>query len=348
MFAERSRTARRSPEVSPSRTGLNARKTCASTRRLTVHKQARTTMFQNPFRLVGIVGMCCLLPFFTRGKQPNRERDGQQVVAVVNSVPIFYSSVDLPSDTAREQFIFEYGHAPVDESDFHEMEQLRLRYRLKRIASWIRTTVRKQEMARLGVDVSEAEIIARWEQMLQDRDPPETVARTRAGIVALLNALRAVFEQSEDSDHVYETKLIGKVSREEWKMLLRICSTPKRRRIQEKTLEAALDQDGAFDESVRDGVRRLVAWEKLDRAIDEELIRADPEFAEYMRLAKTDPSDEKVQSKGPNYVAAKRYEWWHERYREAKIEIKDERFKDALRLVRERPMRLQQKLTKKP
>jgi hypothetical protein len=290
---------------------------------------------QNQHHVVWIVGICSFIAVLMRAEEPAQEPKGEYVVAVVNSVPILHSSIDLPNDAAREQFIYKHGHSPVDESDMKIMEEIRHRYRLKRLTISIQTTIRKQEIARFGIKVTENDIATRWEQLVQDRDPPETITRNRLKAAALLAALNAVFDQSEDPEHVYETKLEGKASREEWEMLLRSCNIPKWRLLQEKALEAGLNHDVVFDESMQDGVRRLVIREKLDEAIEDELIRIDPEFSEYNRLAKTDPTNEKVQSKGPNYRAAKRYLWWQQRYREAHIEIKDERFREAMQLITE-------------
>lgn len=81
--------------------------------------------------------------------------------------------------------------------------------------------------------------------------------------------------------------------------------------------------------NLHDDFRNVVIMERLMEAVEDDLIRTDAGFAEYMRLASTDPGNEKVQSKGRNYKAARRYEWWQQRYREAKVDINVDRFKEA-------------------
>lgn len=255
--------------------------------------------------------------------------DDTAVIAVIGGHAIQYSTIRVTAAAARERFIIENGHEPVSEAEVDEVEQMRRTSELRQLAARIRWIIHGQEASRLGVDVTQAEIKARWEELRQERDSERVRDEARAKVRALLVGLNAVYEDREDPDQVYQADLIEIVSREEWRAVLRQYRTRAARR----TLEAYLAQESVEPAEVEDAVRLVLMQEKTDKAIDQQLIRSDPEFAEYIRLAGEEPSHEKVQSKGPNYLAAKRWQWWQERYREADIVIKDARFDGVRKLL---------------
>lgn len=274
-----------------------------------------------------VVSVCCVAVFSRGGDSTADQLADKAVIALVNGRAIPYSVVKVTVDAARSRFVYEHERSPATDADVQEVERIRQRYEVKQLVSYIQGTIRSQQVARFGIECSDAELQARWERILEERDQPATQARNRAKLANLLDCVRAVHESSADPDSVYDTRLTYRMTRKEWKSVLRQYGAPESRR----SLEKLLSDDQEFDESAKDAARSALIMEKTMEAVEEELIRTDPEFAEYMRLARTDPRNEKVQSKGPNYKTGKRYGWWQERYREAEIELKDERFKDALK-----------------
>lgn len=274
-----------------------------------------------------VVSVCCVAVFSGGGDSTADQLADKGVIAVVNGRAIPYSVIKVTVDAARNRFAYEHERSPATDADGQEVERIRQRYEVKQLVSYIQGTIRSQQVARFSIECSDAELEARWERILEERDQPGTREDNRERIANLLDCLRAVHEGSADPDVVYDTRLTHKLTRREWKSVLQQYGAPERRRL----LEELLSDDEEFDDSAKDAARSALIMEKTMEAVEEELIRTDPEFAEYMRLARTDPRNEKVQSKGPNYKTGKRYGWWQERYREAEIELKDERFKDALK-----------------
>jgi hypothetical protein len=192
--------------------------------------------------------------------------------------------------------------------------------------------VRRQQIARFGIDPTEEEVEERWERYRRERqaegepiDVDVMLRQGRENLRQLLKALEEVVDEGQDADAVYQRRLVNRMSREEWRLRLQYEATPHRRELLERLL--SLPDDELF--KPHEAFREVLVMEKLNELIDEELVATDPAFAEYMRLAATDPGNDKVQSKGPNYKAARRHQWWEQRYHEANVEIRIERFKDA-------------------
>lgn len=273
----------------------------------------------------GILAMLGLASVFARGDALAVEGDKNGVVAIVNGTPIRYAGIEIATQAVTNRFVFERKRDPATPADLEEIEQTRRRLELKRLGTAIRVTIREQERARLKIEATDEEILARWSRIQSEQDAPSTVASIRAKNTALLAALDAVYDDARNPDQVYETQLDGKVSRVEWDAALRqyACKTAR------ESLARLVARDEQSLADLEDAIRAVVLREKLEHAVEEELIRVDPEFAEYVRLSQADPGHEKVQSKGPNYRLAKRSEWWRQRYKEADVQIKDARFKGA-------------------
>ena len=281
------------------------------------------------FRIIAVtlaVSLSCVVVLFGQGEPTTNDSGDTTLVAIVNTKPIPYSAIKVTSEAATNRFVFENERGPETEADLLQVEQIRRTSEVNQLAKYIRWTIREQQISRLGIENTDAELKQRWERLLRDGDSPATKAAMHDKLMTLLDCLRAVHEESENADEVYNTRLADKFPRDYWNSALRQYRTPEHFRL----LEDMINDDGEFDEDAKDTANRLLVMEKLQKAIEKDLIRTDPEFGEYIRMAKTDPGNEKVQSKGRNYRLVKRNEWWQQRYREAKIEILDERFEGAL------------------
>lgn len=257
------------------------------------------------------------------------------VVSVVNGDAITYGDIKVANDAQipRVRFKRVHGRDPQSKSDWQVIERYRHEREMENLLAHIRIVVRHQQMKRFGIDPTERDIQDRWQRWCQEREAEgETVdlkavtEQTKTTLRRLTRALKEVIDDGQDPNGVYERRLAGTMSREQWESHLRYDSSPKRR----KMLEHALEMPDSKLVDYSKGFRLLVIGEELNEAIESELMSTDPEFAEYVRLSKTDPGNKKVQGKGPLYKKAKIYEWWQQMYRKAKIEIKDDRFQDVL------------------
>ncbi len=261
------------------------------------------------------------------GSSANARHD--VAVAIVNGHEVPYSAIKVATEMARIRFAYEHERDPRTESDIAEVETIRRQYEVKRLADHIRTTIREQQIDRFNISCTDSELKIRWERLLEDRDPLASQAARNAKISNLLACLTAVHEEAADADVVYETQLSFKLTRKQWRAVVRQYRSPEQRAALSKILaEKIPDLD-----DYRDAVTTVLLSEKLDAAIEKELAQTDSEFAEHIRLSASDPGNEKLRSKGPTYKAAKRHEWWQARYREADIKIADDRFRQALRLL---------------
>lgn len=254
------------------------------------------------------------------------------LIATVNGEPVTYERIRVKAKVVLARFRRIHERAPETEADRDAMERDMRESEAANLAVSIRAAVRRQQTTRFGIDPTEQEIEERWRQWELEREAEgeriDRGAMAREGkknLRQLLKALEEVIDQGHDADIVYERRLTGKMSREEWRLRLQHEGTPEKRKHLERLL--SVPDEELFN--LHDGFRRVVLGEQLDKAIEDELARTDPEFRDYINLAATDPGNARVQSKGHNYRIAKRYEWWQQRYREAKVEIKVGRFKDA-------------------
>jgi len=269
-------------------------------------------------------GLCCLVSLFGLGESPKNGDRNEVIVAVVNGKPIPFSAIEVPIEVATSAFVHEHERDPNSESDLAEVEKIRQRAESKRLVNYIRGTIREQQLERFGIECSDAELRARWQRLVEERDPPSSRAETRAEMENLLECVRAVHEDGADPDVVFETQLGPGMTREQWQSVLRQYKNPEVRRLMRERLNKDPEK---YDDDAKEMARAVLLTEKLRLAVENDLGRSDPEFAEYARLIETDAQNEKVKSKPYNYMEIKRNEWWQKRFGDAKVEILDDRFK---------------------
>jgi len=256
-------------------------------------------------------------------------RPGNRVIAVVNGELVRYSDVVVApdADVLLARFRRAHGRDPETETDKQAIRLAARERESVNLANQIRGIVRRQQIERFGIEPTEQEVEERWKfaRQTQHIDQQTAVLRVRNVLREVIAGLEEVIDQGRDPEEVYQRRLADKISREEWKLRIQYQGKPQKRESLKRAF--ALPDEKLFNP--RESYRWILTSEKLTDAIDQELVATDPEFAEYMRLLRTDPGNERVRSKDRNYVAAKRYEWWQQRYREAKVEIQDKGFEDA-------------------
>lgn len=258
-----------------------------------------------------------------------QETDRNIIVAIVEEVKIKYKDVQVTPQEALFRYKLSKGRGPSTEPEMMEMEQLRRHEEVERLAEKIRGIIFRKQKARFGIEVTEAELAERWSILTKGVDLSAAAEQRRQMIEPLLMALKAVYEKGEDKDTVYKNLLANRMTLQEWEIQLRYYRTRKRRKI----LEDALKQRTADLRKPDEGIRALLVREKMNEAIDREIAKTDPQFAEYKTLLEKDPKNEKLHQFDPNYLDFKRWTWWQEQYRKAKIEIKNQQFKDVFQIL---------------
>jgi len=250
-----------------------------------------------------------------------------ETIVVVNGRPITKSEIAVAYAYAEKRFRRMEGKEPASADDKRAVRRLQHTMEGEKLERRIRGVIRDQVSKNLGVSVTNEEVRARWRELTENVDIERAQVEEKRNFSVLLDALEEVYLAGENPEHVYDSLLMERMSSREWEVHLAYYeSAEKRCAFREFVNEPIKDQ-----EDPDPAIRGMMLAEQLDAAVDAALERDDAEFAEYLRLVKTDPASSKVQSKGPMYRAAKRYEWWHERYRQAKIEMKDDRFKEVVK-----------------
>ena len=247
------------------------------------------------------------------------------MIAIVFDIEIVRSDIAVSSDEVEFRYKLKTGH-PIEAGQESEIEGLREQQEIGRLAREIQRIVARRVKARLGVSASEAEVLSRWREMTRGVDLDAAARQQRDSIAPLLAALKAVHEEGKDMREVYNTFLADQMVFQEWQIHARYYRTLDRRRI----LERGLVQTGQDLLNPDPGIRALVESEKLTQAMDEEIAKSDPSFAEYLGLRESRIDDERFAPYPPNYLEEMRANWWRKQYREADIEILDERYDAVL------------------
>ena len=253
-----------------------------------------------------------------------QQRSGA-VIAIVSDIEIVRSDIAVSSDEVEFRYKLKTGH-PIEAGQESEIEGLREQQEIGRLAREIQRIVARRVKARLGVSASEAEVLSRWREMTRGVDLDAAARQQRDSIAPLRAALKAVHEEGKDMREVYNTFLADQMVFQEWQIHARYYRTLDRRRI----LERGLVQTGQDLLNPDPGIRALVESEKLTQAMDEEIAKSDPSFAEYLELRESRIDDERFAAYPPNYLEEMRANWWRKQYREADIEILDERYDAVL------------------
>ncbi len=251
----------------------------------------------------------------------------EPVVAIVFGVEIVHNDIAVTVDEAEFRYKLKTEHS-IEIGQEHEIEALRQQLEIGRLASEIRQIVVRRVKARLGVSVSDAEVLSRWQRLTRGVDLDSAARQQRDHIAPLLAALKTVHEDGKGEREVYNTFLSDKMTFREWEIQARYYRTPNRLRI----LEQALEQTGQDLLNPDPGFRAMLEGEQLSQAIDEEIAKNDPSFAEYVKLRDSNLDDERLRAYPPNYLEEMRANWWGEQYQEAKIEILDGHYNEVLDL----------------
>lgn len=254
----------------------------------------------------------------------DHEHDKSRIIARVNGMAIVYSDIAIRSEGLQSVFEKRFGRKPMD-SDREQLLTLQLDIENQRLRQLIKSRIRLQTLEQLGVLPSDEEISLRCEREWPPEFLKEMLDQARGGIEVVIKAYEAVMFDKRDPEEVYDAMLVGVMSREEWR--LRVKHDMKEKSLRQ--LKGLLKGDVVDRFDCRTGMRMKIIMEREDAALDAEIARTDPEYAEYLHLAEVNPSDPKVQEKGPWYRDTRRYLWWEERMRSADVTILDPAYRDA-------------------
>jgi len=253
--------------------------------------------------------------------------NGGNIVAIVEGIEIEYKKI--PVDQIIFLFKLVKGHEPETEAEMLEVEKERKNKEKELIVGNIRSIIYDKQVARFGIKVTEKELVERLNVVTEGIDLDTEAKEIREIVLQLVTALKLVYEEGEDKDEVYNKLLTDKITKHDWEVHSNYYRTPEMR----KVLERGLKVTAKDFKSPNKATWAMVESEKLDEVIDKEIAKKDPEFSVFKNLLENDPKNKKLQQFNPHYLDIKRGLWWQEQYKKAKIEIKDDRFKDVLQML---------------
>lgn len=253
--------------------------------------------------------------------------EGDPIVARVGQVEIRASEVDVSEDTVLKNLRMyrAAGIAVVDSAPDHErLEEMKWEQSNGRLASRIRDIVEQAAMARYRVVASPKEIGEEMERA--GFSEPDSLIREAQGIYEALNeAVVDYFERGVSKDSAYARHLQGKMDRRTWEMH---CIT-----YEDSTWRAGLKRWGEIDWKDMDftgAATDFINQQKLDSLVVELLKRESEEYRRYRESVGTGVSDSLYPL---DFDVRMRERWWQQRFREADIEILDERYRGALDIL---------------
>jgi hypothetical protein len=261
------------------------------------------------------------------GDTPSSRPSSDTVIATVNGSEIVYREIVVSDDAARTNFQSLHGREPHTDDDSRELAALIQQRETKKLYERIRGTIRFEESQKRGIDVSR-------DQALEEINRSKQQFGTDEGskLQALLDAVRSVQDHGDSPDAAYEKFLKGKMSQEEWQKQLALNSNPTQRHHLE-TVAAHWD-DPVSDQQI-DVMRSFMRSQLLDEAVDKELALRDPEFAKCQELlrpgTKEGANSLENMHEAIGYLLKSRQAFWDNIYHSAKIEVRDERFRNSLR-----------------
>jgi hypothetical protein len=224
------------------------------------------------------------------------------------------------------------GMASYDSSFLgEELSRAELQTAIGALAARIEQIIYLSMLSTYGISVSEGETAARLNLVHGSADSVGIAETARLRKGRLLEALEEVRELGLSAESAYVHHLTQDMSFDAWSRELISYDDPGRRAMLSRLVSFMEEEDGS---SVAESARRWVRYEKLNKIIDDEIAEENKEYRTFLEHRQQGRWPEKY---SPHYDDLMRKEWWREQYRKADIEIMDNRFEGALRLLLEDP-----------
>jgi hypothetical protein len=262
-----------------------------------------------------------------RGQGPPDEA----TVAIVEGRKISYKEIRMPKESLRLEYRLKYGKYPESGPELGTLALLSEKTEKERLRGRIESIIHQKQIERLGIVVTDVELVNRQRELFAKIDLDAELAKGREKLLPLIQALKAVMGNDSEEKRLYETYLSKLMSYEEWLVHKQYYHSAQRIAMLENF--ANITPEG-YRKATE--IRALVANEKLDLEIDADLARTDQEFAAYnqARRSKDVETMQRIEKRNPFYLQAKRAEWWRHQYAKADIQILDKKYLDVLQNLR--------------
>ena len=250
------------------------------------------------------------------------------VVANVNGTIISYG--DIRADPKVVQLLY------AGQMDARRLRTEVRKYEERRLAQEIRKAIFKHKIDELGITATDEKVDSRVEEIFRKADMTDVKAAAICETAkAVYNALVEWHNNPSREDAIYNEKLKGSlVTREQWKAYQSCFDTPEK--LKRFAVPSNIED---MKRMSRESSRKDVLYAKLRDIVTSDVSVSDNEIKQayeekYGYLVKK-PSLEEVKGTLRSELLTKKKQqqlelWWQEQYKEARIDIKDPRFKDVL------------------
>lgn len=249
------------------------------------------------------------------------------VVARVGNCEIFLSQIVPPDEgiLARERWTREHGDTTaVPEPDPAELKRMGIRTGQRNLAMRIRGTVFLQMCAKYGIVPTDSVIVQEAVKLVAIARPESAAAVEEGRLVSLMQALDDIYDRGIPPDSAYAMHLAGKYEPSVWETKLLKYSDPALR----ERLRRNLQRDWRSEVDFQGAAAEWVQYNKMNDFVDREIAKEDEDYRRFLAGETTG-----VLRHNPGYDWEMRERWWQQRFREADIEILDERYRGALDIL---------------
>ena len=279
--------------------------------------------------LVGVVGL--------RSEENKNKSAQDNIVAIVNGKQIPYSRIKIDRkfySSHIELLEQEQGRKIKPE----EVEQVLLEKEKEILLQVIKQIIWEEQIKRFGLDVSDEELKQAFNKSFQNFDFSKETEKGRQYLLKIIETLEEIDKHPEASEEIYKRNLASDIDRMSWEIIREQYRTPEKRDILKRAAYRSVEE---IKQRSLETMRPLILRNKLWDIVTKNVFVTEEEIqTEYRRRygekSKTDYKDVRASLKKKLLAQKKEQKiltWWQEQYKKAKIEIKDERFKDVLEIL---------------
>ncbi len=282
----------------------------------------------NNLILLLITLLCILAVFVLYSAQNNKDSENGRLIAIVNGTQIFAGDIDKITKM-------------IDIMNLHQLsaEQLRKgvqKHEINNLLSDIKKIIIEQQIKKYGLTVSEQEVQSKINEMFAniDSDAAKNIIEKS---MAMYEALQEWQKQPSKSDTIYNEKLARiDVKKDQWELMKIIYDTPEKlKRMQipqniedmKKYSYESAKNDLLYQKLVDSVTKVTVTEDKVKEAYN-------LKYGDWNHDATFDEVKEKIrQQLKKEDETANMTTWLNEQYKNAKIEIKDSKYKEVLNIL---------------
>lgn len=275
------------------------------------------------------IALVCAILLFTMPANHKENLSNRRVIALVNGQEIY-------ADNSRKTTNI------VDIMNSHQFTSEELnkavkQYETTAFISSIRQTIIKQNISKLGLFVSDADVQSKVEEMFNALDSNSINEIIKVGN-ATYDALLAWQKSPSESDTIYNEKLSPlNVSKTNWELMQAIYDTPEALEKMQvpKTIEdmkkyscQSAENDLLYQKLIDKVTKVTVTEDEIKKAYN--IKYADWNYESIYDKVK-DKIREHLMKENQSFAFS---EWLNEQYKTAKIELKDQKYKDVINMLR--------------